>query len=100
MASMTSMTTVTEAKNRLRSLLDRVKAGERIITDRGVPVARLEPIAAAADPTGRLGRLERAGILGRGLQPPPLDLIAQPGPRVPPGTSVVEALLEERRHGR
>ena len=65
---MTTMTTVTEAKNRLSSLLDRVKAGERIIiTDRGVPVARLEPIAAAADPTGRLGRLERAGILRRGL---------------------------------
>lgn len=98
---MTTMTTVTEAKNRLSSLLDRVKAGERIIiTDRGVPVARLEPIAAAADPTGRLGRLERAGILRRGLQPPPLDLIVQPGPRVLPGTSVVEALLEERRHGR
>lgn len=93
--------TVTEAKNRLSSLLDRVKAGERIvITDRGIPVARLEPIAAAPDPAGRLERLERAGILRRGLQPPPLDLIAQPGPPVPSGASVVEALLEERRHGR
>lgn len=98
---MTSTATVSAAKNQLSRLLHRVRAGERIIiTDRGVPVARLEPIAAVADPTGRLGHLERTGILRRGLQSPPLDLIGQPGPRVPPGGSVVEALLEERQHGR
>ena len=36
--------TITEAKDGLSKLLDRVKAGETIlIMDRGVPVARLEP---------------------------------------------------------
>ncbi|HXG39481.1 MAG TPA: type II toxin-antitoxin system prevent-host-death family antitoxin [Candidatus Limnocylindrales bacterium] len=93
--------TVTEAKNHLSSLLDRVKAGERIlIAGRGVPVARLEPIAAGPDPTGRLERLERAGILRRGVRPPPVDVLGRPAPRVPAGGSVVEALLEERRRAR
>ena len=36
--------TITEAKDGLSNLLDRVKAGETIlIMDRGVPVARLDP---------------------------------------------------------
>ena len=48
----------------------------------------------------RLGRLERAWLAKRGIAPPPVDLIAQPGPTLPPGVSVVDALLEERRAGR
>ena len=56
--------TITDAKNRLSALIDRVKGGESIlILDRGVPVARLEPVAGSPDPTGRLLRLERAGII-------------------------------------
>ena len=65
--------TITEAKNRLSALIDRVRSGESIlILDRGVPVARLEPVAAFPDPTGRLRRLERAGVIRVGS---PLDNI-------------------------
>ena len=93
--------TITEAKNRLSALIDRVRSGESIlILDRGVPVARLEPVAAFPDPTGRLGRLERAGVIRVGDAPPPLDLMRAPAPALKPGASSVEALLEERRSGR
>jgi prevent-host-death family protein len=93
--------TITEAKNRLSALIDRVRSGESIlILDRGVPVARLEPVAAFPDPTGRLRRLERAGVIRVGDAAPPLDLMRAPAPTMPPGASSVEALLQERRSGR
>jgi prevent-host-death family protein len=92
--------TITEAKNGLSALLDRVRAGESVvITDRGVPVARLEPMAEYPDPDGRIARLERAGIVRRGTGPVPLDALP-PAPTLPEGVSAVEALLEERRTGR
>lgn len=93
--------TITEAKNGLSAILDLVRAGETvIITDRGTPVARLEPMAGTGNPDGRLARLERAGIVRRATAPPPVDLIGEPGPQLPPDVSLVEALLEERRRGR
>ena len=93
--------TVTEAKNGLSALLDRVKAGESVlITDRGVPVARIEPVSATSDePEGRLARLERAGIIRRGTGGPALEVLLRPGPRLLPGVSAVDALIEERRSG-
>lgn len=94
-------TTITEAKNKLSALIDRVQAGESItILERGRPVARLEPIVEQDDPTGRLERLERAGIIKRGGGKPPLDLIRTRGPRIKPGFSLVDAVIEERRNGR
>ena len=91
---------ISEAKNGLSALLDRVRAGESVlITDRGIPVARIEPVVAGDDPSGRLERLERAGIIRRGTAPVPLDLLRTPPPEVPDGVSAVEALLEERRTG-
>lgn len=93
--------TITEAKNRLSALLDQVRAGESIvILDRGLPIARLEPIAAHVDQDGRLQRLERAGIVRIGQGSPPVDLIGQPGPPLEDGASAVAALLAERRTGR
>jgi len=93
--------TITEAKNRLSALIDRVRGGESIlILDRGVPVARLEPVAASVDPTGRLLRLERAGIIRIGAEPPPLELLRAPAPALAPGASSVAVLLDERRSGR
>jgi prevent-host-death family protein len=93
--------TITEAKNRLSALIDRVRSGESIlILDRGVPVARLEPVATSPDPTGRLRRLERAGLIRVGDAAPPLELLRTPAPTLSPGASSVQTLLQERRSGR
>jgi prevent-host-death family protein len=93
--------TITEAKNRLSALIDRVRGGESIlILDRGVPVARLEPVAGFPDPTGRLRRLERAGLIRVVEAPPPLELLRMPAPPLAPGASAVDAILAERRSGR
>jgi prevent-host-death family protein len=94
-------TTITEAKNGLSALIDRVRSGESIlILDRGVAVARLEPVAVFPDPTGRLRRLERTGVIRVGDAPPPLDLLRTPAPPLAPGASAVQALIDERRSGR
>ncbi len=94
-------TTITEAKNRLSALIDQVQAGESIvILERGRPVARLEPVAGYADSTGRLARLERAGVLKIGSAAPPIDLLRQPGPELANGASAVAAVIDERRSGR
>jgi prevent-host-death family protein len=93
--------TITEAKNGLSGLIDQVKAGQSIvILDRGIPVARLEPMVGADGAEGRIERLERAGLIRRGVAAPPVDLIMQPGPAAAAGHSVLDALLEERREGR
>lgn len=92
--------TVTQAKNGLSALLDRVKAGESIlITDRGVPVARLEPATTINDDDeGRLSRLERAGVITRGtgdftafLERVPVETLD--------GRGIVDLVLEERESG-
>ncbi len=95
---------VSEAKNGLSALLDQVKAGESVlITDRGIPVARIEPVSEADDPEGWLLRLERKGLIRRGNGMPPDELLRRMReigrPRLPDGMSVVEALLEERESG-
>jgi prevent-host-death family protein len=91
---------ITEAKNGLSALIDRVRSGESVvITDRGVPVARLEPMADYPDPDGRIARLERAGLIRRGTGPISLDQLQPPPPKLPKGVSAVDAVLEERRSG-
>ena len=93
--------TLTEAKNRLGALIDRVRAGETItILDRGIPVARLEPVAALPGKPGRPERLERAGIARRASAPPPVDLVRSSPPPLRGDASAVTAVLDERRAGR
>ena len=54
---------VRELRQNLSVYLRRVKAGERLeVTERGEPVARLEPLDDPQDP---LARLERAGRIER-----------------------------------
>ena len=94
---------ISETKNRLSELLERVRRGETIlITDRDRPVARLEPVGSglAAEVEGRLGRLERAGMLRLGRGELVERIFAEPAPRPKKGASAVAALLEERNNGR
>ena len=93
--------TVTEVKNGLSALLDRVRAGESVlVTDRGLPIARIEPVTSHPDAAGRLKRLERAGILRPGGGVAPLELLRRPGPALPREASASERVIEERRSGR
>jgi prevent-host-death family protein len=94
---------ITEAKNQLSALIDRVRGGESVlIVDRGVPVARLESATTGSvEPTGRLARLQRAGIVG------PTKIVAPGGsplrgkpPRTNGDVSIVQTLVRERREGR
>ena len=89
--------TITEVKNQLSSIIDRVKAGESVVvTDRGQPVATIEPVRTDADEEARLIRLERSGIIRPASKPPPSLQGALPVAR----SSAVDALIEERRSGR
>lgn len=92
--------TITEAKNGLSALIDQVKAGESIlITDRGVPVARLAPVTATATADdGRIERLVRAGLATRGTGNYD-EFLRRPLVETVDGSSVVELVLEERASG-
>ena len=91
--------TITEAKNGLSALIDRVKAGETIlITDRGVPVARLEPSLPVDDWDARLTRLERQGLIRRGSGDI-RKVLDMPLAKTVDGSSVVDLVVEERRSG-
>ena len=90
----TTTTSVVQLKSRLSEYLRRVKAGgELVITERGVPVARLMPLDAAERRTTRRLRLSKTGIVraGRGKLPKRLQT-----PPEGPETGVLDALLSER----
>lgn len=92
---------ITEAKNRLSALIDGLRGGAGIlIVDRGRPVARLEPIAGSDQHEGRLDRLAREGTVRAGRASLARSITAEKPPRPKSGTSVVAALIDERRDGR
>jgi prevent-host-death family protein len=94
--------TITEAKNQLSALIDRVRGGESVlIVDRGIPVARLESaVGSTLDKDGKIARLERAGVV-RAASKPPLSKTATPKPvHARRGASAVQTVLDERREGR
>lgn len=89
---------ISEAKNKLSALIDQVKNGETIvITDRGQPVARLEPVGATESDEDRIARLERAGIIRRGKNTGAVkEILSTPPIELKSGASVLQALLDER----
>lgn len=94
---------ISETKNQLSALIDRVRNGESIlITDRNRPVAQLVPVAqgSGAPSDVRLELLERAGIVRRARTPVPKALRDKGGPPVRKGSSALDALLAERRESR
>jgi len=93
--------TITDAKNRLSALIDVVKGGETVvITDRGRAVAMIGPVASTPDPTGRLERLQRAGLVDVATGAPPVELLRTAPPALRGSASAVDMLLDERRSGR
>ncbi len=94
---------ITQTKNQLSALLDRVRHGETVlIMDRGRPVARLEPALQEGEgnEAGCLARLERAGILRRAISSAQSRLLLEPPPKPKKGASILQALLAEREQGR
>jgi prevent-host-death family protein len=90
---------VVELKAKLSEQLRQVKLGhELIVTERGIPVARMLPLDDGERRSTRRLRLTRSGVLkpGRGKLPATLR---QPPIGPDEGKAVVDALLAERRDG-
>jgi prevent-host-death family protein len=86
------------AKNNLSALLKAVAEGQSIvITDRGVPVARLEPVGATSDDVRSKALVERG--LVRLPARKPGEPVGKPV-SLPRQASLLEALLEDREVGR
>jgi prevent-host-death family protein len=96
-------TSITDAKNGLSALIDQVRHGESfIIEDRGVPVARLESVAAPGRSAveGRAARLVRQGVLRPALSAAPKRLLTTAPPTPRRGAALSDAVIAERRDGR
>jgi prevent-host-death family protein len=94
---------VSELKNKLSAYLRRVKAGESVlVTDRGQPIARLEPLRGPAAADARLARLIAEGVIIPPKNPMSHEELAKFLRRPLPTSkkSVLEALLEEREEER
>ena len=96
-------TSITDAKNGLSALIEQVRHGESfIIEDRGVPVARLESVAAPGRSAveGRAARLARQGVLRPALSAAPKRLLTTAPPTPKRGVALSDAVIAERRDGR
>jgi prevent-host-death family protein len=89
---------VAQMKAKLSEYLRQVKSGgEVVITERGIPVARLVPLDPDETRATREERLIRAGVLrpARGRR----KKLGLPKSRPDAGAAVLEALLAERNEG-
>ena len=92
-------TSITDAKNNLSALIDRVRRGETVlICDRKRPVARLQPVGPS-DTSGTdatwLGSLIRDGVVAPAGKPLSLKSLPKPvQPKRP--VSIVDALRADR----
>ncbi len=92
---------ISEAKNGLSALLDRVRQGHTVvIEDRGVPVARLEPVVLDGDADGRLARLQRQGAVRAPLVTLSAAWLKTRPPRLLKGRKASAIVLEERSASR
>jgi prevent-host-death family protein len=89
------------AKNSLSALIREVQQGETIvITDRGRPVARLEPVGDIDQSDARVLALVDDGLVSLPRKPSDASVLDLPMPSVVAGPSAVDYLLEEREGGR
>ena len=88
---------IRELKNRLTHYLSLTKKGEEVVvTERGVPIALLQPISQAKEATSleaRLARLSALGVVTLPTQPLPKRF----KPIAASGQAASHAILEERR---
>lgn len=92
---------VSVAKNNLSALLQAVRAGQTVlITDRGVPVARLEPVTPSGKSGGALEALVRSGVVAPAEKKLSLDGLKRLArPVLPPGVSASAAVVADREEG-
>ena len=94
---------VTNARNHLSGVLERVRQGETLlITDHSRPIARIEPIplvGAGAD-ARRLNDLERMGTLRRGSPDPRAAWLKEAPPRASKPIRITEIMRHERESSR
>lgn len=92
---------ISSAKNRLSALIKRVQRGDSVvITDRGVPVAKLVPVQLGPGVPDRILALAQQGLARLPAQVPDTAWLDRPRPQPTPGPGAVDLLLEERRQGR
>jgi prevent-host-death family protein len=92
---------ITEARNKLSALLERVRHGETVvIEDRGVAVARISAVAAdsSAD-ADAVARLERQGIVRPATAPAPSRLALTRPPRPARPGALSRLVVAERAEG-
>lgn len=92
---------VTETKNGLSALLERVRRGETVVVeDRGIAVAQIGPIAGL--PGGdrdRVARLVRQGVLRPAAGRVPSRLLLEPPPHAARRVELSRLAVDERRSG-
>lgn len=90
--------TISQTKNNLSALLDQVKRGTTVlIVDRDRPVARLEPAHSHPQIDERASRLERAGVLRRGLGRRVTAILQSKPPKARRDVDIVDVLLQNRQ---
>ena len=78
-----------------------MEAGESVvITDRGVPVAKLVPVRLGRGVPARVLGLAQQGLARLPEQEPSSKWLELPWPKLRPGASPVDLLLADRREGR
>jgi prevent-host-death family protein len=92
---------ISYVKAHLSAILERVRRGQAvIITDRGAPVARLEPIATVEWDERLRSLVERGLATPPRITPAPAMLDELPAaPVLARGASIVRAVLVEREEG-
>ena len=97
---MKHMASVAQLKARLSEYLRQVKGGrELLVTERGVPVARIVPLEPTERRATRRLRLLRSGMIRPGKGRVRKELLAPPAGEMV-GGSVLDALLAERASDR
>ena len=91
---------ISTLKSKLSDYVKLVRGGEEVVvTDRGMPVARIVPLDADRWMKTRLKELVESGLAKPPVAKLPKDIWKLPRPADPEGHGL-EALLEERREGR